>query len=210
MEVEYVIKPDDFVAFCIFCFRRLSWGRRHPLFLVWLMLLAVSLACNVLVLPETMSGVYRSERIAWAFLPAPVLLLLGVVSLLTARMRARWRALRALKSKALKGIVGWHRLVVDPEGLTEANEQIPLTIRWSGVASIEAVEQYAFFCTTNGGAVILPKQSFLTEHAFLDFVATARQYWDAAKRATPTPALVPPKRADGKEDRITRAKGGDS
>jgi hypothetical protein len=204
MQVECVITPDDFVALTVHTWERMPWRHRHPFSRVWLSLFALSLVCNILLLPGALSGLYSVRGIAWPFLLPPALLGWLGIWLLTWRRRLIRRTRRALQGKEYAAYLGWQHLAIDPEGLTQANEELSVTLKWARVTSIEMATEHAFFYVPNGAAFILPRRPFPSVDAFTEFVETAKRYWGAAKKSSPAPRLVPPKRGAESEDRITR------
>jgi hypothetical protein len=203
MQVEYVITPDDFVVLAIHSAERMPLRRRHPFFPVCLSLLALSLACNILTLPGALAGLYSVYGLPWTFLLSPALLIWMGVLFLTWRTRLVRRTRRALRGEEYAPYLGWQHLVIDAEGLTQANEDVSITMKWARVTSIDVATDHAFFYGPSGGAFIPPKRPFPSKDAFAEFVATATRYREAAQKSAPAAPLVAPKRANQGDDRIT-------
>jgi hypothetical protein len=204
MQVECVITADDFVALNVHTWEQRPWRQRHPFSRVWLSWFALSLVCSILLLPGALSGLYSVRGIAWPFLLPPALLGWLGIWLLTWRRRLVRRTRKALQGEEYAAYLGWQHLAIDPEGLTQANEELSVTWKWTRVTGIEVAAEHAFFYGPSGGAFILPRRPFPSEDTFAEFVETARRHWQAAKKSAPGAPLVPPKRVGARDDRITR------
>jgi hypothetical protein len=182
MEVEYVLTPEDHIAFNIHRVERLPWQHRHP---QWSLLLVTLLGCL---------GVGASSVLdpLWSVSPGLGRVLLIVVGLgfSTAMIRSmvQWRQNLAQKVRNLFNdprntkVLGWCRFAITPEALTSTVPDSSATIKWSGICGIHSTEEHAFFYTTASNGYILPRQPFPSEEEFRNFVETARRYWKAARK----------------------------
>jgi hypothetical protein len=86
-------------------------------------------------------------------------------------------------STKTNGILGEHRYEIRSDGLfekTDANESLN---RWSGIREIRRLGSFLIFRISDYQFHVVPKRSFESEAAFLEFLENARGKWHQAVSA---------------------------
>jgi hypothetical protein len=188
MEVEFVIRVDDHLAF-----HRYYLERRPP---------AGSGRLVVLVLLFGLLGGLmwlNYNRGGWADITAPVVLTVVFIAFAVLAVFQRrlfvGQVLRAMRRQLddewSEKLLGWRRLSIDPDGITVVSELTTASTLWQAVEQIAVTDDYAFFFLTRRTGFVLPARAFPDDEGFQDFVKTARHYRRTADEA---PRKDPPSR----------------
>jgi uncharacterized membrane protein len=73
------------------------------------------------------------------------------------------------------GLLGRHRLVLEPEWLSESTELRESRARWRAVGPLVATESHLFIFVTSFTSVIVPRRAFPSDESFSTFVATVER-----------------------------------
>jgi hypothetical protein len=204
MDVEYVLGPDDFMAF-----QRYAWTNlpRKSLprqgLITWIVL-------GILGLISLHSLFLLTQGERSVFLIAVPCSFLCYLSFLIFRrkvalLQARWNLKRGLYDDFL----GWQRLSISPEGLINEDKRATQIVRWGIVKRIGVTEEHAFFFISDAQAYVLPRRPFASEWEFTGFVETARRYRKEAADLPPEKAPRPRKQLPEGETGITAAERDD-
>jgi hypothetical protein len=193
MEVEYVLRLDDLLAFNMYIQARRRGFRLGR----WLLPLPFGLAAGLAWLT------YRpGDSLVIHVILTGVFLGLSIVAL-----RQRAMVMRQIR-RQLQGeprLLGWRRLAIGPEAVTFTSKFVTITARWPGVDPIAVTEDHAFLFTTKLTGIIVPVRAFPDDEAFRDFVKAARRYQRAADDGADEEP--PPRRRSRDEDTRFTAEG---
>jgi hypothetical protein len=174
MEVEYVLKPEDVLAFARYHQAHLpkAW-RTSPLIgvVVGLVLAGGAVLLQVLGLMPLLYSL-------------GCLLVVSLFFALAARPLLQWSLKRKLNRGAYARQMGWRRLSISPEGLVDVTKHSRNEVKWAGVEKIALSGDYAFFYVTDVSAHILPRRPFASEEEFKQFVMEARRFRRAARESS--------------------------
>jgi hypothetical protein len=175
MEVEYVLLRDDLLAFFEYWWDHIPKKLRPaPLKHVWLWLFYLSILALVSV-PLFTQGSWSSLWILGILAPFLFFLFFGRRSLRHFQRRALLKNLGQKADRNAKSL-GWHRLSLGPEGITDATEFRTATYYWFTIEKIVITEEYLLIFDSLTTAFIVPQRAFPNEKAFLEFAETARSY----------------------------------
>ena len=179
-EVEVTLTVDDLIAFAQHdAVSRGTAARGSPWRWAWVLL--VFALVSFLALGSGMEGkpwlrlipVWLGLLLALAFV---LWLLHPRLAMSAIRRGIKQSVERGDLDKALRPQL----LQITPERLTQSSDDALSTNLWPAIEKIDVTEDHAFFYLTPMAAIVLPKRCFSDEHAFHDFVETARGYHRAA------------------------------
>ena len=180
MEVEYVLRPDDIMAFHDYFWDHppKGVGPGRPL-LSWSLLVLLGIL-SLLYAPS----LFRGDR-SFVAIYCPVVFVLLLVAKLFRRPLLRRQVRRNLEQKADKNakLLGWKRLTLTPEALIAASEQSTTTLAWTMIEKIVIVGEGALMLDSPSSAYIVPRRAFTDEGEFRAFVTMARRYRHTARQA---------------------------
>jgi hypothetical protein len=201
LDVEYVLLPEDFIAFTKYTWGRGSKIHRKARRRRWL----VVFLCAVMTALYIGGWVWvehdRRNHIDKARVSHPGWLLIGLAGLTAPGVLVAalyhallWRhvALARLRTSLQHGesrkFLGWHQISLSPDSFTITDADGSYVLRWKVIEGIDVTEEYAFFFVLENQAFILPKRPFVSGAAFLAFVDAARQFHQYAQ----IPSLAKP------------------
>jgi hypothetical protein len=195
MEVEFVLRPDDVMAFHEYVWDHPPKGGRgyRGLSWVWLVLLGL---LSLLSVPSLIQGDW-SLYVIWG----PLMFVTFLLLKLFWRPLLRRQVRKTLEQKADQNAkqLGWKRLTLSPESLIAVSEHRTVTICWAGIEKIVIAGERALIFDSPTSAHVVPRRAFADEDEFRDFVAIARRYRDAAKDDRPQQRAARRKRS-GEDD----------
>lgn len=173
-EIEFSLIPEDFVALAEYHDAQLpKW--KIPLY-VGLLVLGMALF------------ILQIRRMFNEF--GEVLGLVGLIFALSGGLiwyvnRHRIAA-RAVRREIRKGknsrVLEPRRVSISPDGISESSADSAGVTAWSAIEKIVVRKNHAFIYFSTVAAMILPKRAFASEVDFMDFVETARGYFEAANQ----------------------------
>jgi YcxB-like protein len=177
MEVEFVLRPDDVMAFHDYLWAHPPKQART--------LAASGLSWGLVLISGLLSlcSAYWLLQGDYSFITVypPVLFLMALLLRLSWRSRSRWIVRRNLARKVDKNakLLGWQRLALTPEALAASSEHSTTTLAWAAIEKIVITEKHALIFDSPTTAYVVPRRAFADEDEFREFVATARDYRDA-------------------------------
>jgi hypothetical protein len=193
MDVEYVIVPEDIIAWREYTLKHPAKGHGDPAWAVWFM----TIFCVLGIIVSIAKVVGEDGNAAWGGLAVG-----GSFALLFTLFRRRLALLQVrgfLRRGAYADALGWQRLSISPEALIAEDKYSLTTTRWPGVKRIGVTDNHAFFFLAQGTAAILPRTPFTSHEEFTQFVETARRFRDEAVGSTPGRGSAEPKRCPDPE-----------
>jgi hypothetical protein len=172
MEVEFVLRADDVLAFHEYYLKRQSRGGQRQWLVPVVCLLLTALVWYGYILPSAND----------------ITLPLGLTVLFIILTTFSWAQRRRLPARILsqlrrqlddewnKKLIGWRRLSLTPESMTYTSKLMTASAQWQAVEQIILTEDHAFFFTTRTSGFVLPAEAFSDEEAFREFVQAARRY----------------------------------
>jgi hypothetical protein len=178
MEVEFVMRAEDHVAYNVFLRERLRWDQRHP----WFLFVG---ALSGIALIWVGANVFSPER-ERALGAAVVIVALDcwyLYSVITWRTRLAVQFRRLLNVPANRDIwLGWRKLTISEDALRWESENATTIKSWKLIEYIAIAGDHAYFMGADKIGYLLPRRPFGSEQEFQDFVKSAKRYRAAALR----------------------------
>lgn len=165
VELEYDVVLDDIHAF------NLHYARTAEVSVRSRRLARIALTFVLAALLATLGLWSRAPLPFWLL---GLLILFGWYSMFPARFdqMLRRQTERMYAENPQGGLLGRHRLTLEPEWLVERTPLRESRTHWRAVGRVVSTDTHAFVYVTSFTAVIVPRRAFSTDEAFRAFLAT--------------------------------------
>lgn len=174
MHVDYSLEFDDLFEFNVFTLERSATIRRQRV-IARLAIPAVLAGIAFLLLTR---GDESSQVIAVGMCVAAGGLFLLYPKILRNSMTRNLR--RMLNEGSNDAVLGFRRLTIGPDELTQAASLFATTWKWQAIDQIVESPTAAYFHISAMSAIMLPKRAFENDVDYQAFVRAARQFHSAA------------------------------
>ena len=117
------------------------------------------------------------------FLPAIALLYL-IIYPACFRRSAEANVKRVLAEGANKGMLGWHKIHLTPDMITQTTEYRQTSVKWEAVEKVIRGNGYLYVYDSALTAMVIPEHAFPTQEEFLSFAGRAQDYFSAKQQTS--------------------------
>lgn len=170
MKITYDLTIDDMVAFNQYHNSTSPTVKRTKYRLIFVAsFIAIGLSLVIKPTPEF-------TRLEMVTVAVGYSIFCFLLTLYLFRSSARRFIPRLLKESSNKGLIGWHELEVDKDGLVEKTEVNETRHSWLGISKIVETETHAFIFVSSIMAHVIPKNSISSGNVD-QFITQAKLYY---------------------------------
>ena len=175
-EISYEIEVADLLALNVRVVRAMTLTRVVVLFLL---LVAIGVDLNAAV---HLPGNAGYKTLNFFYFLAYHLGILGLLALAFALLFpvTVWFIYRGPQP----GVLGSHTVTLSPEALRERTDVTESQVSWQGVQRIDVTSKHIFIFLQPAAACVIPRRAFPSVADAEQFIATARAFWEATKKAS--------------------------